>query len=206
MNTHPPGLIVGITGATGSIFGVRLLQALQGSGVETHLIVSKWGARTLIHETPYTLEQVQRMATSYYSPNDQGAQVSSGSFLTKGMVVAPCSAHSLAAIASGQGEHLIHRAADVILKERRKLVLAVREAPLSDIHLENMLKLSRMGVVIIPPVPAFYNHPRSLDEMVDHIVMRILDQFDVHLNLMERWGGEMSTSGAPVHAGDKSSG
>jgi 4-hydroxy-3-polyprenylbenzoate decarboxylase len=206
MNTHPPGLIVGITGATGSIFGIRLLQALQGSGIETHLIVSKWGARTLIHETPYTLEQVQRMATSYYSPNDQGAQVSSGSFLTKGMVVAPCSAHSLAAIANGQGEHLIHRAADVILKERRKLVLAVREAPLNDIHLENMLKLSRMGVVIIPPVPAFYNHPRSLDEMVDHIVMRILDQFDIHLNLMERWDGEMSASGAPVHAGDKSSG
>jgi 4-hydroxy-3-polyprenylbenzoate decarboxylase len=203
---NPPGLIVGITGATGSIFGVRLLQALQGSGVETHLIVSKWGARTLIHETPYTLEQVQRMATSYYSPNDQGAQVSSGSFLTRGMVVAPCSAHSLAAIANGQGEHLIHRAADVILKERRKLVLAVREAPLNDIHLENMLKLSRMGVVIIPPVPAFYNHPRSLDEMVDHIVMRILDQFDIHLNLMERWDGEMSTGGAPVHAGDKSSG
>ena len=205
-DTRPPGLIVGITGATGSIFGIRLLQALQGSGVETHLIVSKWGARTLIHETPYTLEQVQRMATSYYSPNDQGAQVSSGSFLTKGMVVVPCSAHSLAAIANGQGEHLIHRAADVILKERRKLVLAVREAPLSDIHLENMLKLSRMGVVIIPPVPAFYNHPRSINEMVDHIVMRILDQFDIHLNLMERWTGEMSTGGVPVHAGDKTSG
>ncbi len=185
-------LIVGITGATGSIFGIRLLQALAGSGVETHLVVSKWGMRTLAHETSYTLDQVQAMATAYYSPNDQGAAISSGSFLTSGMVVAPCSMRTLAAIANGQGDHLIHRAADVILKERRKLVLVVREMPLNDIHLENMLKLSRMGVVILPPVPAFYNHPHSIDEMVDHIVMRILDQFDIHLGLTERWDGVMA--------------
>ncbi len=185
-------LIVGITGATGSIFGIRLLQALAGSGVETHLVVSKWGMRTLAHETSYTLDQVQAMATTYYSPNDQGAAISSGSFLTSGMVVAPCSMRTLAAIANGQGDHLIHRAADVILKERRKLVLVVREMPLNDIHLENMLKLSRMGVVILPPVPAFYNHPHSIDEMVDHIVMRILDQFDIHLGLTERWDGVMA--------------
>jgi 4-hydroxy-3-polyprenylbenzoate decarboxylase len=108
------------------------------------------------------------------------------------MVVAPCSMRTLAAIANGQGDHLIHRAADVILKERRKLVLVVREMPLNDIHLENMLKLSRMGVVILPPVPAFYNHPHSIDEMVDHIVMRILDQFDIHLGLTERWDGVMA--------------
>jgi 4-hydroxy-3-polyprenylbenzoate decarboxylase len=187
-------LIVGITGATGSIFGIRLLQALHGSGVETHAVVSKWGARTLAHETPYTLDQVQAMATTCYAPSDQGAAISSGSFVTTGMVVAPCSMRTLAAIAHGQGDNLIHRAADVILKERRKLVLVVREAPLNDIHLENMLKLSRMGVVILPPVPAFYNHPQSIDEMVDHIVMRILDQFDIHLGLTERWDGEMSTS------------
>jgi 4-hydroxy-3-polyprenylbenzoate decarboxylase len=187
-------LIVGITGATGSIFGIRLLQALHGSGVETHAVVSKWGARTIAHETAYTLDQVQAMATTCYSPNDQGAAISSGSFVTSGMVVAPCSMRTLAAIAHGQGDNLIHRAADVILKERRKLVLVVREAPLNDIHLENMLKLSRMGVVILPPVPAFYNHPQSIDEMVDHIVMRILDQFDIHLGLTERWDGEMSTS------------
>jgi 4-hydroxy-3-polyprenylbenzoate decarboxylase len=185
-------LIVGITGATGSIFGIRLLQALAGSGVETHVVVSKWGMRTLAHETSYTLDQVQGMATAYYSPNDQGAAISSGSFVTSGMVVAPCSMRTLAAIANGQGDHLIHRAADVILKERRKLVLVVREMPLNDIHLENMLKLSRMGVVILPPVPAFYNHPRSIDEMVDHIVMRILDQFDIHLGLTERWDGVMA--------------
>src|SRR5260370_18709368 len=185
-------LIVGITGATGSIFGVRLLQALAGSGVETHVVVNKWGMRTLADETSYTLEQVQGMATAYYSPNDQGAAISSGSFVTSGMVVAPCSMRTLAAIANGQGDHLIHRAADVILKERRKLVLVVREMPLNDVHLENMLKRSRMGVVLLPPVPAFYNHPHSIDEMLDHIVMRILDQFDIHLGLTERWDGVMA--------------
>jgi flavin prenyltransferase len=187
-------LIVGITGATGSIFGVRLLQALERTPVETHLVMSKWGARTLVHETPYTVEEVERMATAHYSSLDQGAAISSGSFVTGGMVVAPCSMRTLAAIAGGNGDHLVHRAADVILKERRKLVLVVRESPLNEIHLENMLKLSRMGVVILPPVPAFYNHPGSLDQMVDHIVMRILDQFDIHLDLMERWDGELATS------------
>jgi 4-hydroxy-3-polyprenylbenzoate decarboxylase len=137
------------------------------------------------------------MATCYYPLHDQGAAISSGSFLTKGMVVVPCSMRTLAAIAHGQGDNLIHRAADVILKERRKLVLVVREAPLSDIHLENMLKLSRMGVVITPPVPAFYNHPQTIDDIVNHIVMRILDQFDIHLDVMSRWEGIMSTSGQP---------
>src|SRR5579862_5367298 len=159
-------LIVGITGATGSIFGIRLLQALQGSGVETHVVVSKWGMRTLAHETSYTLDQIHAMATACYSPTDQGAAISSGSFVTSGMVVAPCSMRTLAAIANGQGDHLIHRAADVILKERRKLVLVVREMPLSDIHIENMLRLSRMGAVIFPPVPAFYNHPKTIDDLV----------------------------------------
>ncbi|HTR38356.1 MAG TPA: UbiX family flavin prenyltransferase [Bryobacteraceae bacterium] len=181
-------IIVGITGATGAIFGVRLLEALQRTDAETHLIVSKWGAHTLAEETPYSLDHVRRLAACCYAPNDQGAPVSSGSFLTDGMVIAPCSMRSLAAIASGQSEHLIHRAADVVLKERRKLVLVVREAPFSEIHLENMLKLARMGVVIFPPVPAFYNHPQSVEELVDHVVMRVLDQFGIHLNLMERWG------------------
>jgi len=194
----PPRLVVGITGATGSIFGIRLLQVLRGSGVETHLIVSKWGARTLAHETSYALEQVQQMATRCYNANDQGAALSSGSFLTNGMVVAPCSMRTLGAIAQGQGDHLVHRAADVILKERRKLVLLVREAPLNEIHLENMLKLSRMGVVIFPPLPAFYNRPQSIEEMVDHIVMRVLDQFDIHLDLTQRWDGEMTSGGFPV--------
>jgi 4-hydroxy-3-polyprenylbenzoate decarboxylase len=194
----PQRLIVGITGATGAVYGIRLLRALEAASVETHLIVSKWGARTLVHETPYKLEQVQRMASCFYSPNDQGAAVSSGSFLMSGMVVAPCSMRTLAAIAHGNGEHLIHRAADVVLKERRKLVLVVRESPLNEIHLENMLKLSRMGVVILPPVPAFYNHPQSVEDMVDHTVMRILDQFDIHLDLTPRWDGEMRAGAAPL--------
>src|SRR5438876_11092640 len=173
-NTKPTRLIVGITGATGTIFGVRLLQMLQGSGIETHLVMSKWGSRTLLHETRYSVEEVQQMASCYYPSGDQGAAISSGSFLTRGMVVAPCSVRTLAAIANGYGDNLLHRAADVILKERRKLVLVVRETPVNDIHLENMLKLSRMGVVIMLPVPAFYNHPQTIDDIVNHIVIRIL--------------------------------
>ena len=184
-------IIVGITGATGTIFGVRTLELLKDSGVETHLVISKWGARTLLHETPCTVDFVKSLATTTYGDSDQGAPISSGSFVTDGMIVAPCSVRTLAAIAHGQGDNLIHRAADVVLKERRKLVLMVREAPLNDIHLENMLKLSRMGVVIVPPLPAFYNHPQSIDDMVSHIVMRSLDQFGLHTDVMTRWDGVM---------------
>lgn len=195
---RPTRLIVGITGATGTIFGVRLLQMLHGSGIETHLVMSKWGARTLVHETDYTLEQVQHMATHSYPVGDQGAAISSGSFLTLGMVVAPCSMGTLAAIANGLADNLIHRAADVILKERRKLVLVARESPLHEIHLENMLKLSRMGVIILPPVPAFYNHPQNLDDMINHVTMRVLDLFDIHLDVMNRWDGTMLSSAKSV--------
>jgi 4-hydroxy-3-polyprenylbenzoate decarboxylase len=187
--TKPARLIVGITGATGTIFGVRILQMLHGSGVETHLVMSKWGARTLAHETRYTLKDVQGLATQSYNAGAQGAAISSGSFVTLGMVIAPCSMRTLAAIAHGLGDNLIHRAADVILKERRKLVLVVRESPFSEIHLENMLKLARMGVVILPPVPAFYNNPQNLDDMINHITMRVIDQFDIHLDVMNRWDG-----------------
>lgn len=182
---------MGITGATGTIFGVRVLQMLYGSGIETHLVVSKWAARTLVHETPYKLKEVQSMATHTYASSDQGAAISSGSFLTLGMVVAPCSMRTLAAISLGLGDNLIHRAADVILKERRKLVLVVRESPLHEIHLDHMLKLSRMGVVILPPMPAFYNQPQNLDDVINHIAMRIIDQFDIHLDVMNRWDGTM---------------
>jgi len=187
--TKPTRLIVGITGATGTIFGVRLLQMLHGSGVETHLVVSKWAARTLTHETQHSLKYVQSLATQSYGIGAQGAAISSGSFVTLGMVIAPCSMRTLAAIAHGLGDNLIHRAADVILKERRKLVLVVRESPFSEIHLENMLKLARMGVVILPPVPAFYNNPQNLDDMINHITMRVIDQFDIHLDVMNRWDG-----------------
>ena len=187
--TKPTRLIVGITGATGTVFGVRLLQMLHGSGVETHLVVSKWAARTLTHETPHSLKYVQSLATQNYGIGAQGAAISSGSFVTLGMVIAPCSMRTLAAIAHGLGDNLIHRAADVILKERRKLVLVVRESPFHEIHLENMLKLARMGVVILPPVPAFYNNPQNLDDMINHITMRVIDQFDIHLDVMNRWDG-----------------
>src|SRR6188768_201945 len=192
--TEPPRrLIVAMTGASGSIFGVRLLQKLGGTGIETHLVMSRWAARTLVHETPYTPEDVQKLADVVHPLTDMGAAISSGSFKTMGMVVVPCSARTLAAIAHGIGDNLIHRAADVVLKERRKLVLAVRESPFSEIHLENMLKLARMGVVISPPLPAFYARPASIDEMVDHSVSRILDQIGIHLDV-NRWSGEMEAA------------
>ena len=187
-------IIVAITGATGAIYGVRLLQRLREAGAETHVVISRWGARTLLHETPFSREQVEALAAVAYAPADMGAAISSGSFRTDGMVIAPCSAKTLAAVAHGFGENLVHRAADVILKERRRLVLVVREAPLSDIHLENMLKLSRMGAVVLPPMPAFYNHPRTVDDIVDHTVSRVLDQFGLEVSGTERWSGEMGTS------------
>lgn len=186
-------LIVGITGATGTVFGVRALQMLRDAGVETHLVLSKWGARTLLHETPHTVEYVKSLAARSYGESDQGSAISSGSFVTDGMLVVPCSVRTLAAIAHGHGDNLVHRAADVVLKERRKLVLMVRETPLSDIHLENMLKLSRMGAVIMPPMPAFYTNPQSLDDVVNHTVMRALDQFGLHLDAASRWGEEPAT-------------
>jgi 4-hydroxy-3-polyprenylbenzoate decarboxylase len=188
-------IILGMTGATGAIYGVRLLERLREAGAETHLVISRWGARTLLHETPYSREHVEALAHTAYAPNDMGAAVSSGSFKTDGMVIAPCSAKTLAAIAHGYGENLIHRAADVVLKERRKLVLVVREAPLSDIHLENMLRLSRTGAIVLPPMPAFYNHPRSIDDIVEHTVARVLDQFGLEVPGMERWAGEMAVGG-----------
>jgi 4-hydroxy-3-polyprenylbenzoate decarboxylase len=131
------------------------------------------------------------MADVCYGPGDMGAAVSSGSFRTEGMVIIPCSMSSLASIASGQGTHLVHRAADVIMKEQRKLVLVAREMPLNQIHLENMLKLSKMGVNIVPPMMAFYNHPASIQDMVDHVVMRVLDQFNITVDTVPRWEGKM---------------
>ena len=190
----PKRLIVGITGASGSLYGIRLLEMLKESGVETHLIISQWAARTLEHETSYTVQQVQALATERYPIGDVGAAIASGSFLTLGMIIAPCSMRTLGAIAHGVGENLIHRAADVVLKERRRLVLAIREAPLSEIHLENMLKLARMGVSICPPAPAFYNHPTSLDDMVTYSVVRLLDQIGIHLRDHERWLGQMRSA------------
>ena len=175
-------LIVGVTGASGAVYGVRLLEVLHETPVETHLVVSKWGQRTLEHETGRRLEDLRALADHHYGAGDMAALMSSGSAGIDGMVIAPCSARSLAAIACGLSENLIHRAADVMIKERRPLVLMVRETPLSAIHLENMLKLARLGVTILPPVPAFYNEPGSIDEIVDYTVTRALDQFGL------KWG------------------
>ncbi len=184
-------LIVGMTGATGAILGVRLMEVLAEAEVESHLVISKWAQQTILHETARSLEDMKALASEVHSASDMGASISSGSFHTEGMVVVPCSMRTVSCIAHGNGDHLVHRAADVILKERRKLVLVTRETPLNTIHLENMLALSRMGVTILPPMPAFYNHPENLGQMVDHIVMRILDQFGISVDLAARWDGKM---------------
>ncbi|HYF93998.1 MAG TPA: UbiX family flavin prenyltransferase [Symbiobacteriaceae bacterium] len=181
-------LVVGMTGATGAIYGIRLLEALKDLGVETHLIVSSWAEKTIAIETDYTVDEVKRLASRVHPLQNQAAPISSGSFATAGMAVIPCSMKSLAAIAHGFSDNLVHRAADVVLKERRKLVLVPRETPLHDIHLQNMLTLSRSGAVILPPMPAFYNRPASVDDIVNHTVARVLDQFGIENSLTKRWG------------------
>lgn len=189
-------LIVGMTGATGAVFGVRILEALRSfDDVETHLVMSRWARSTLELETGLSVRDVAELADEVYSPEDQGAKISSGSFRTDGMVIAPCSMKTLAGIRAGYAEGLVARAADVVLKERRTLVLVPRETPLSEIHLENMLALSRMGARMVPPVPAFYLHPRSVDDIVDHITTRILDQFDLSLPAAPRWEGIRAARG-----------
>lgn len=182
-------LIVGITGASGAIYGVRILERLSELPVETHLIATRWARVTIEHETGRSWEEVRALADVVHAEGDQGASLSSGSFRTDGMVIAPCSVKTLGAIANGFAHNLVCRAADVVLKERRRLVLAVRETPLHSIHLRNMLTLSDMGVTIFPPTPAFYNKPESIDDIVDQTALRILDQFDLDLPSPTRWAG-----------------
>lgn len=182
-------LVIGITGASGAIFGIRALEALHALQVETHLILSRWSRATLLHETDYSLDQVEKLASVVHHDENQSASISSGSFKTDGMIIAPCSMKTLAAIRAGYSDTLICRAADVVLKERRKLVLLARESPFSEIHLENMLALTRMGAVVFPPVPAFYNRPRTIDAIVHHIVGRLLDQFGLDIPGLQRWSG-----------------
>ncbi|WP_329126265.1 non-oxidative hydroxyarylic acid decarboxylases subunit B [Streptomyces sp. NBC_01465] len=183
-------LIVGMTGATGAPIGVRLLQNLaQLPGIETHLVLSRWARTTIELETGLSAAEVSALADVTHHPDDQGATIASGSFRTDGMVIVPCSMKTLAGIRAGYAEGLVARAADVVLKERRKLVLVPRETPLSEIHLENMLALARQGVRLVPPMPAFYNHPASVDDIVDHITARVLDQFDLPAPAAKRWEG-----------------
>lgn len=180
-------LIVGISGSSGTIYGIRLLQALAGTSVTSHLIMSKPAEMTLAYETDFKAADVRAMADKAYPINDVGAAPASGSFRTAGMVIAPCSMKTLAEIATGMSTNLLTRAADVTLKERRRLVLMVRETPFNRAHLRNMLNVTEMGGIIAPPVPAFYTRPQSLDEMVDHSVGRVLDLFDIDNQLAGRW-------------------
>ena len=184
-------LIVGVSGATGAIYGVRILEILSKIGdIETHLVLTKAGKMTIQVETPYSVKDVETMADVVHDINNIGASISSGTFRTAGMVIAPCSMKSMSGIAHSLGGDLLVRAADVILKERKKLVLVARETPLHLGHLEAMVALTRMGAVIFPPVPAFYHRPKTLDDVINQTVTRILDQFDIDVKLFHRWDDE----------------
>lgn len=186
---HPlPRLIVGISGASGAIYGVRLLDLLRPLPVETHLVMSRTAEVTLAYETDFKVAAVKEKADVVHKIDDLGASLSSGSYRTLGMIVAPCSVRSMSEIATGLCGNLLTRAADVVLKEQRKLVLMVRETPLHAIHLANMTRLAELGVIIAPPVPAFYARPKSLNDMVDHSLGRVLDLFDLDSGTVSRWG------------------
>ena len=185
--SDPKRLVIGISGASGVIYGVRLLQALSPLPVETHLVMTRTAEVTLAHETRLKVSAVRRLADVAYRVDGLAAALSSGSFRTMGMIVAPCSMRSLGEIAHGITSNLLTRAADVVLKERRKLALVVRETPLHAIHLRNMATLAEMGVLIAPPVPAFYNKPKTIDDIIDHSVGRVLDLFDLDTGNVKRW-------------------
>ena len=189
-------LIVGISGATGIIYGVRLLELLQQTDIETHLVVSRAGDLTRSHELGIDAQHLRSLATVSYPINDVGAAISSGSFRTMGMVILPCSMKTLAEIATGVTSSLLTRAADVVLKERRRLVLLTRETPLHTIHLKNMLAVTECGGIIMPPVPAFYTMPQSIDEMVTNTVCRVLDLFDIEAGQLKRWGEDIDLKSA----------
>jgi 4-hydroxy-3-polyprenylbenzoate decarboxylase len=186
----PRRIIVGISGASGVVYGVRTLQALRRAGVETHLVVSKAAEMTLAFETDMKTKELRDLADHWHASPDIGASISSGSFKTVGMIIAPCSIRTMSEIATGVTSSLMSRAADVVLKERRRLVLAVRETPLHSGHLRTLLQLSEMGAIIAPIVPAFYNRPRSIDDILDHTVGRLLDLFDIDAGLVKRWRDE----------------
>jgi len=181
-------LIVGITGSTGVIYGVRLLEVLKEKNIQTHLIITEWAKKCLTMETDFTVDEVKSLATTVSDESNMAASISSGTHKMDGMIVIPCTMKTLSSIAVGYDETLVARAAGVTLKESRKLVLVTRETPLTAINLENMLKLARLGVIILPPVPGFYTKPKTIDEIVNHTVGKCLDQFDIEHDLYKRWG------------------
>jgi polyprenyl P-hydroxybenzoate/phenylacrylic acid decarboxylase-like protein len=183
-------IVIGVTGATGTIYAVRLLEALKDiENLNTHLIMSEWAAKNLEIETNYSLEYLKSLVAGSYDNKNLGARISSGSFVTDGMIIVPCSMKTLSSIANGYDDNLISRTAGVMIKEGRKLVLCPRETPLSAIHLENMLKLSRIGVRMVPPMPAFYNKPQNIDDIINYHVMKVLDQFGIKFDKAIRWNG-----------------
>ena len=184
-------LVVGITGASGVIYGIRLLEVLSAnSAVETHLVVSKAGAQNIKYETDWKLEQVTALADFCYDIDDAGAALASGSFKRDGMIIAPCSMKTLSAVANSYTDNLLVRTADVTLKERKKLILLVRETPLHLGHLRNMEKVTEMGAVVLPPVPAFYHRPRTIQDVIDQTIGKVLDILDIEHNLFPRWSGQ----------------
>lgn len=187
--TPPDRLVIGLSGASGAVYGVRLLEVLRPLPVETHLVISRSAEMTLAYETGLKPAALRKLADVTYAAGDVGAAIASGSFPAMGMIVAPCSVRTLAEIATGVTSSLLTRAADVMLKERRRLVLLVRESPLHAVHLRNMLTVTEMGAIVAPPVPAFYNRPQSVEEMVDHAVGRALDLFGIDAGIVRRWEG-----------------
>lgn len=181
-------IVIAISGASGAIYGIRLLEVLKEQNIETHLVISDGAALTIKLETKYSIDEVKFLANYYYDDEDLGSTISSGSFKTSGMIIAPCSMKTLASIAHSMEDSLISRAAGVVLKDRRKLILMTRETPLHIGHLENMLKVANYGGIIAPPVPAFYNNPKAIDDIVNHSITRVLDFFDIETNLIKRWG------------------
>jgi polyprenyl P-hydroxybenzoate/phenylacrylic acid decarboxylase-like protein len=183
-------LVVGITGASGAVYGIRLLEALStNKEVETHLVISEAGEKIIKHETDWSLEQVRTLADVCYDISDIGARLSSGSFKRDGMVIAPCSMKTLSALANSYADNLIVRSADITLKEKKRLVLLVRETPLHLVHLRNMVKVTEMDAIVFPPVPAFYHKPQTIQDLVDHTIGRVLDIFGIEHNLFARWSG-----------------
>ncbi|NIY77559.1 UbiX family flavin prenyltransferase [Thalassospira sp. HF15] len=196
--TQKDRLIIGITGASGVIYGIRFLQLLKNAPTETHLVLSKAAERTIAYETDFKIREIKEMADIVHDNADIGAPIASGSFRARGMVIAPCSMKSLAEVASGVADNLIARAADVMLKERRRLVLMARETPLHAGHIRNMAQATENGAIIAPPVPAFYARPQSLDEMVTQSCARVLDLFDIDLPETARWGDPEAANSIPV--------